>query len=139
MVLHFATCCFPIPGDPIVGLVEAGTGIVVHAEQCKHIASIRNQPEKCMLVRWSSYLESEFPVVVEVEVHNKRGSLAAMAMSIADADANIDDIRISERGGHHYLVTFKLMVRNRAHLAQVIRLLRKIKQVVHIRRGKSPH
>jgi guanosine-3',5'-bis(diphosphate) 3'-pyrophosphohydrolase len=137
MVMHFATCCFPIPGDPIVGLFQAGQGIVVHTEQCKRIAKMRVQPEKCMLVRWSSDIKNEFPVVIEVEVLNKRGSLAAMAMSISDAESNIDDIRITERDGHHYLVTFKLMVQNRAHLAHVIRLLRKVKQVVHIRRGKS--
>lgn len=137
MVMHFATCCFPIPGDPIVGLFQAGQGIVVHTEQCKRIAKLRSQPEKCMLVRWSSEIQGEFPVVVEVEVHNKRGSLAAMAMSISDAGANIDDIRVAERDGQHILVTFKLMVQNRAHLAHVIRLLRNVKQVVHIRRGKS--
>lgn len=137
MVMHFATCCYPIPGDPIVGLFQAGQGIVVHTEQCKRIAKLRDQPEKCMLVRWSSEVKSEFPVVVEVEVHNKRGSLAAMAMSISDAESNIDDIRITEGDGQHYLVTFKLMVHNRAHLAHVIRLLRQVKQVVHIRRGKS--
>ncbi|MBA2654517.1 MAG: bifunctional GTP diphosphokinase/guanosine-3',5'-bis pyrophosphate 3'-pyrophosphohydrolase [Gammaproteobacteria bacterium] len=138
MVMNFATCCLPIPGDPIVGLFQAGKGIIVHTEQCKRIANLRSQPEKCMLVRWSAEIKSEFPVIVEVEVHNKRGSLAAMAMSISDAEANIDDIRITERDGHHYLVTFKLMVQNRVHLAHVIRLLRKVKQVVHIRRGKSP-
>lgn len=137
MVMHFATCCFPIPGDPIVGLFQAGTGIVVHTEQCKTIENIRTQPEKCMLVRWSPDIKSEFPVVIEVEVLNQRGSLAAMAMSISDAEANIDDIKISERDSHQYLVTFRLMVENRAHLAHVIRLLRKVKQVVHIHRGKS--
>lgn len=137
MVMHFATCCYPIPGDPIVGLFQAGQGIVVHTEQCKRIAKIRSQPEKCMLVRWSSEIKNDFPVVIEVEVLNKRGSLAAMAMSISDAEANIDDIRVTEGDGQHYLVTFKLMVLHRAHLAQVIRLLRKVNQVVHIRRGKS--
>jgi guanosine-3',5'-bis(diphosphate) 3'-pyrophosphohydrolase len=137
MVMHFASCCFPIPGDPIVGIFQAGQGIVVHTEQCANISKIRSQPEQCMLVRWSSEIKSEFPVVIEVEVLNKRGSLAAMAMSISDAEANIDDIRITEGDGEHYLVTFKLMVLNRAHLAQVIRHLRKVKQVVHIRRGKS--
>jgi GTP diphosphokinase / guanosine-3',5'-bis(diphosphate) 3'-diphosphatase len=137
MVMHFATCCYPIPGDPIVGIPQAGKGIIVHTEQCKRIANIRGQPEKCMLVRWSSEIKGEFPVIIEIEVLNKRGSLASMAMSIADAEANIDDIRITERDGHQYLVTFKLMVQNRAHLAHVIRLLRKVKQVVHIRRGKS--
>lgn len=137
MVMHFATCCYPIPGDTIVGLFQAGQGIVVHTEQCKRISTIRSQPEKCMLVRWSPEIKNEFPVIIEVEVLNKRGSLATMAMSISDAEANIDDIRITEGDGQHYLVTFKLLVLNRAHLAHVIRLLRKVKQVVHIRRGKS--
>lgn len=137
MVMNFATCCYPIPGDPIVGLFQAGQGIVVHTEQCQRLEKIRAHPEKCMLVRWSAEVQSEFPVVIEVEVLNKRGSLASMALAISDAEANIDDIRISERDGQHYLVTFKLMVQNRAHLAHVIRFLRNVKQVVHIRRGKS--
>ncbi len=130
-------CCYPIPGDPIVGLFQAGQGVIVHTGQCNRIAKICNEPDRCMLVRWSSEIKSDFPVMIEVEVLNEKGSLAAMAMSIADAEANIDDIHINERDGHHYLVTFKLMVRNRVHLARVIRLLRKLRQVIHIRRGKS--
>jgi GTP diphosphokinase / guanosine-3',5'-bis(diphosphate) 3'-diphosphatase len=137
MVMHFATCCYPIPGDPIVGLFQAGQGIIVHTEQCKRITKIRRHPEKCMLVRWSPELVGEFPVIIEVEVLNKRGVLAMLAMAISDAEANIDDIRISECDGQHHLITFKLIVQNRSHLARVIRLLRNVKSIVHIRRGKT--
>jgi guanosine-3',5'-bis(diphosphate) 3'-pyrophosphohydrolase len=137
MVMHFATCCFPIPGDPIVGVFQAGQGIMVHTEQCKRIAKQRSSPEKCMLVRWSSEIQSEFPVMIEVEVLNKRGALAMMAVAISETEANIDDIKITERDGQHYIVTFKLIVSNRTHLANVIRRLRDLKSVVHIRRGKS--
>jgi guanosine-3',5'-bis(diphosphate) 3'-pyrophosphohydrolase len=137
MVMHFATCCYPIPGDPIVGVFQSGQGIMVHTEQCKRIAKQRSSPEKCMLVRWSNEIRSEFPVMIEIEVLNKRGALAMMAVAISDAEANIDDIRITERDGQHYMVTFKLIVNDRTHLAQVIRRLRDIKSVTHIRRGKS--
>jgi (p)ppGpp synthase/HD superfamily hydrolase len=90
-----------------------------------------------MLVRWSNEIQSEFPVMVEVEVLNKRGALAMMAVAISEAEANIDDIKITERDVQHYIVTFKLIVNDRTHLANVIRRLRDIKSVVHIRRGKS--
>lgn len=136
MVMHFATCCYPIPGDPIVGAFQAGQGIMIHTDQCQRVLKHKNQ-EKWLLVRWSSEVQGEFPVVIEVEVINKRGALAMMAVAISDAEANIDDIHITEQDGQHYLVTFTLIVHHRAHLAQVIRRLRQIKNVVHIRRGKS--
>lgn len=134
MVINFATCCYPIPGDPIVGVIDAGKGILVHVEGCRRIAKLRRYPDRCLPLRWSEQASGEFPVLIKVQVLNERGVLAILALAVSDADANIEDIDVEEREGVHYMVTFKLMVRHRAHLAQVLRRLRQVKQVVKIMR-----
>lgn len=134
MVIHFSTCCNPIPGDPIVGIIDAGKGIMVHVDSCRKIAKLRHRPDRYLPLRWSDQVEGEFPVRIRVQVINERGALAVVSLSISKADANIEDIKVQEREGLHYLVVFKLMVRNRAHLAEVLRRLRQVRQVVKILR-----
>lgn len=135
MVVKFATCCCPIPGDPIVGVLNVGQGIMVHLETCPAITRLRRFPEKCMPLRWAEHAQGEFMVMIKVQVLNQRGILAVMALAVSDADGNIEDINVKERDGQHYIVNFKLMVHDRPHLARVIRSLRQISAVVKIMRG----
>lgn len=136
MVVNYAPCCYPIPGDPIVGILNAGQGILVHTEQCRQVAKLRNHPERYIPVRWADKVQGEFMVAIRVEFVNQRGILAALALAIADAEANIDDVNVNERDGRHYMVTFKILVRDRVHLAQVMRNVRKVSGVLRISRGK---
>lgn len=137
MLVTFADCCCPIPGDPIVGVLSAGQGIVVHIDKCAQIAKLRRHPERCIALRWSKEAEGDFVVSVRVEVINQRGVLAVIALAVSDADGNIEDISVEDRDGSHYMVVFKLLVRNRAHLAEVLRSLRQLPPVVRIIRCKS--
>lgn len=132
MVINFSTCCYPIPGDPIIGVIDAGKGILVHVEGCRKIAKLHRYPDRCLPLRWSEQAAGEFPVLVKVQVLNERGVLAILALAVSDADANIEDINVEERETAHYMVMFKLTVRDRAHLARVLRRLRQMKQVVKI-------
>ncbi|HVV68089.1 MAG TPA: RelA/SpoT family protein [Gammaproteobacteria bacterium] len=134
VVVHFATCCYPIPGDPIVGVLSAGHGLIIHVEQCKRIVKLRQQPDKCMAVSWAPFVEGEFIACIKVTGINQRGALARLAQAIADADANIDDITVLERDARHYVNQFKLHVRDRGHLAQTIRNLRRVKNVIKVAR-----
>ena len=134
MVIKFATCCYPIPGDPVIGVIDAGKGILVHMEGCTRIAKLRRHPDRCLPLRWSGQAFGEFPVLVRVQVLNERGVLAILALAISDADANIEDIEVEEREGVHYVVILKLMVRDRVHLAKVLRRIRQVKKVVKIMR-----
>lgn len=133
-VINFATCCYPVPGDPIIGVIDVGKGILVHLERCSQIAKLRRYPDRVMPLRWSDQAVGEFPVLIRVQVVNERGILAVLALAISDVDANIEDINIEERDGIHFLLTFKIVVHDRTHLANVIRKLRQIKQVVKIMR-----
>lgn len=136
MVVNYGTCCYPIPGDPIVGILNAGQGILVHTEDCKQVAKLRSHPERYMPVRWAEAVQGEFMVAIRVEFVNQRGVLAALALAIAEAEANIDDVNVNERDGRHYMVTFKILVKDRVHLARVMRNVRKVKAVLRITRGK---
>lgn len=136
MVVNYASCCYPIPGDPITGVLNAGQGILVHMEQCKQLHQLRHHPERYMPVRWAEQVQGEFMVPIKVEVINERGMLAAIALSISEAEANIDDVTVNERDGRHYQVQLKISVQSRVHLARVMRNVRKLKSVLKIFRGK---
>ncbi|MCH9743954.1 MAG: bifunctional GTP diphosphokinase/guanosine-3',5'-bis pyrophosphate 3'-pyrophosphohydrolase [Gammaproteobacteria bacterium] len=135
MVLKFAKCCCPIPGDPIVGILNAGKGVTVHAERCEQILKLRRNPDQTVSLRWSSEIKESFLVSIRLEVINQRGALAVMSLAISDAEANIEDISVEEREGSHYFVTFKLFVKDRPHLAKVMRNLRQIPAVEKIIRS----
>lgn len=135
MVVSFAKCCYPLPGDQIIGIIHAGEGVVVHTETCEEINRGGFDPELCLPVRWSSKVEGEFPVMVVADVLNKRGVLGEMALAISDAGANIEDIKVYERDGQHYQVAFELFVRGRKHLADTIRSLRRLPAVLFIKRA----
>ena len=129
MAVSFASCCSPIPGDPIAGCFSAGHGLVIHADNCKNIAKLRQQSEKCVLVRWAENVKGEFQALINVEITSKRGSFAALTKAISDAEASIEDIAINKRTGEYYLVTLKLFVRNRDHLNRVLRNIEGLKIV----------
>ncbi|QKT03310.1 bifunctional GTP diphosphokinase/guanosine-3',5'-bis pyrophosphate 3'-pyrophosphohydrolase [Ectothiorhodospiraceae bacterium 2226] len=137
MVLTYAKCCRPIPGDPILGFLSAGRGIVIHTQNCKNIADFRQRPEKWIDVQWEPQVTGEYPVELRVEVMNQRGVLATVAAAIADMDANIDTVNVEERDGTHSTLTFTVLVQGRAHLARIMRRIRHIEHVVRLTRARG--
>ncbi len=137
MVMTFAKCCYPIPGDPVVGHISSGRGMVIHTENCNNIAEIRHNPEKCMTVRWDPDVEGEFAVEVRVELENERGIIAKLATTITGTEANIEKITTVERDARFSIVNLLLTVRNRVHLAQVMKRIRLLKPVARVSRVKS--
>jgi (p)ppGpp synthase/HD superfamily hydrolase len=137
MVVSFAKCCRPIPGDRIAGFVSAGRGIIIHTETCKTIADYRNRPEKWVDVEWERDVSGEFSVELRVDVANQRGVLATVAAAIADMGSNIENVGIEERDGLNSTLAFTVTVRDRQHLARVMRRIRHIPLVLRISRTKS--
>jgi RelA/SpoT family (p)ppGpp synthetase len=131
-VVQFAKCCRPIPGDPILGLLTAGRGIVIHTQNCKNVAEFRKTPEKWIDVQWEEGVEGEFPVELRIEVNNQRGVLATVAATVADMQANIDNISLDERDGLHTTLNLTLSVSGRTHLARIMRRVRTVEQVLRI-------
>ncbi|MGA7802493.1 MAG: bifunctional GTP diphosphokinase/guanosine-3',5'-bis pyrophosphate 3'-pyrophosphohydrolase [Gammaproteobacteria bacterium] len=137
MVVNFARCCRPIPGDPIVGFVSAGRGIVIHNQHCKNVAEYRNLPEKWIDVQWEAEVSGEFPAEIRVDVANERGVLATVAASISDTGSNIENVSIEERDGQNTTLIFTLAVHDRRHLARVMRRVRSLPAVLRISRSRG--
>jgi guanosine-3',5'-bis(diphosphate) 3'-pyrophosphohydrolase len=137
MVMNYAKCCHPIPGDPIVGHISSGRGMVIHTDDCNNIADIRDNPEKCVSVRWDPDVIGEFSVELRVELENQRGIIATLATTITGTEANIEKISTLERDARFSIVNLSLNVHNRVHLARVMKRVRLIKPVVRVTRVKS--
>ncbi|MBI4005441.1 MAG: RelA/SpoT family protein [Gammaproteobacteria bacterium] len=134
MVVNFPKCCYPIPGDPIIGFASAGRGIVIHQQSCKNIAEFRNQPEKWINVEWENNINRDFPTYIRMNATNQRGVLATVASAIADQEANILNVDIKDKDDRYTTLEFVIEVRNRQHLAHVMRRIRGIKHVSQISR-----
>lgn len=137
MVVHFADCCQPIPGDKIVGRFQQGRGIMVHASDCPLIDHARSNPEQFISLRWDDEVEGEYWVDITVDVENQRGVLAALATAISEAESNIGNINVDPRDGRHNAVTFSISVTNRNHLARVMRRLRANTVVLRLSRKRQ--
>ncbi|MBP9728964.1 MAG: RelA/SpoT family protein [Gammaproteobacteria bacterium] len=135
MVVSYAHCCYPIPGDPVVGFLNSGQGVIVHRENCKNVRSIRPEPEKYIFVRWAEVVEGEFSVTLRVEVLNNRGILASLAHTLAKHDVSIQNVQIDERDSRHNVIIFLLSIKSRDHLAKTMRGLRTIAAVTRVSRG----
>ncbi|MCC7123167.1 MAG: ACT domain-containing protein, partial [Gammaproteobacteria bacterium] len=137
MVVTFPKCCYPLPGDSIIGFLTAGRGIVIHQQHCANVTDYRSAPEKWIDVQWAPNVEREFSVELSLDVINRRGTLATIAAAVADANANIEDVTISERNERNTNIRFLITVRDRKHLADVIRTVRHVKTVVRVARKKA--
>jgi len=134
MVVQFPKCCYPIPGDPIVGFSSAGRGIVIHYRSCKNIAEYRNQPEKWIDVEWEENIDRDFVTTVRMHATNQRGVLATVAAAVSEQEANILNVDIEDKDDRDTLLVFEIEVRNRQHLAQIIKRIRRIRHISHISR-----
>ncbi|HBZ94445.1 MAG TPA: guanosine-3',5'-bis(diphosphate) 3'-diphosphatase [Pseudomonas sp.] len=137
LVMSYAKCCTPIPGDPIVGYLSAGKGMVVHMESCRNIVDIRHNPEKCIQLNWAKDVTGEFNVELRVELEHQRGLIALLASSVNAADGNIEKISMDERDGRISVVQLVVSVHDRVHLARVIKKLRALKGVMRITRVRA--
>ena len=138
MAVQFAQCCHPIPGDPIIGLINKGQGMLIHTHDCTVIAKTRSDPDKVFDVEWAPETKKLFDVNIRIVVINQRGVLAKVAAEIAASDSNIDNVAVAPDSGDQYATMhFTLQVSNRLHLAKILRKLRSIPEVVRIARVNS--
>ena len=141
MAVQFAPCCRPIPGDPIIGQIKGGQGLVIHTHDCPAIHPYKFDPEKWIDVQWDPTIDRLFKVDIRVTVTDGRGVLAKLAAEIAATDSNISYVnmedQMAESENRYTTVGFTLEVRHRMHLASLMRQLRHIPEVVRMSRIKS--
>ncbi|WP_242479140.1 RelA/SpoT family protein [Lamprobacter modestohalophilus] len=132
MVVHFARCCRPIPGDPITGLFSAGKGIVVHRNECGNLGDFHSKRDKWLEVEWAEDPLAEFQTEIRVDVGNRRGALATLASAIAEQGSNIENVNSRDKDGMTTTLDFLVNVTGRKHLAGIMRRLRQIPGVTRI-------
>ncbi|HBK55465.1 MAG TPA: guanosine-3',5'-bis(diphosphate) 3'-diphosphatase [Xanthomonadales bacterium] len=133
-VLTFGTCCRPIPGDEIMGYLSAGKGIVVHRAECGHVPEYRRTPERCVEMGWDRQVQGDYRAALRVQVQNKPGVLAQVAAAIGAAGSNIETVEYRERDVGVAVIDFVIEVRERRHLAEVIRRIRRLGVVSGVQR-----
>ena len=138
MSVQFSPCCRPIPGDTIVGHIRKGQGLAVHQAECFNAQRARRaDPERWIEVQWANDSTANFTVGLDVGTLNERGVLGRVAVAIAEADSNILNVHVEDEDARVALIHFKIQVRDRTHLARVIRSLRRVKHVVQIARPRG--
>jgi GTP pyrophosphokinase len=138
MAVQFAKCCKPIPGDPIIGLISKGQGMVIHTHDCPVLGKTRPDPDRLLDVQWDQETRKAFEVSIKLVVANQRGVLAKVAAEISGAGSNIQNVAVDpEDEGTYTTMHFTLQVSNRLHLARIMRTLRSIPEVIRISRVKS--
>jgi len=135
MVVTYARCCYPIPNDPIMAYLSTGRGVVIHREACGNLRNYRKQPDKWISVTWQPNPDRLFNVEIRIEVTNRMGVLAAVCSNIASTQTNIEHVSVDDRDGDTPTLIFELQVRDRKHLAQVIKSLRRMPEVLRVTRA----
>lgn len=136
LAVQFAKCCRPIPGDPIIGIIQKGHGLIVHTHDCPTLNRGRGGTDEWLDVAWDKHINKAFEVGIRLIVVNQRGVLAMVAAAIAEAESNIENVHFTKDVDYTTL-HFTLQVSSRQHLANVMRNLRKIPEVVRITRAKG--
>jgi GTP diphosphokinase / guanosine-3',5'-bis(diphosphate) 3'-diphosphatase len=133
-VISYAHCCYPIPGDEIIGFMSSGRGIVIHRGNCRNLAEYRKQPAKWIAVNWTKGVKGEFDSEIQVRTLDRVGLLAEVAGRISATHTNIEHVRVDTEADASAL-TFRVKVRDRRQLAQVVRSIRTIPGVVRVSRS----
>ena len=137
LVMSYAKCCHPVPGDLIVGHTSQGKGIVVHRSSCKSISRTKLDSESIEL-RWSENVDNNFNASIMIEVENQRGVLAQVSSVIAQSEHNIESVNYtdSHETGHNMMV-FVISVKNIVQIRKLLDKLKKIKNVFRAERKRS--
>src|SRR5438067_1696809 len=139
LLVTYARCCFPIPYDPIFAFLSAGRGVVIHRENCVNVEDYRKHPEKWLPVTWQPSADRVFSSEIRVYAVNRTGILAGVAAAIANLETNIDRVAIDEHGSDAVVLIFELRVHDREHLARIVRVIRRMPDVVRVARSLAAH
>jgi guanosine-3',5'-bis(diphosphate) 3'-pyrophosphohydrolase len=137
VAVQLARCCRPIPGDPIVGVIRKGQGLVVHSHDCTSLIKQRGERNDWVDLDWEPDVRGVFEIGLRVVADNRRGVLAKIAAAMAEEDSNIANVSMDEDRGTTTTLYFTLQVANRIHLARILRRVRRIPEVVRINRTKD--
>lgn len=137
LLITYSKCCFPVPGDAILGTFTAGHGLVVHTADCPNITVLRKQPERCLMVDWDDQLNKNFSVKLQVRVRHEAGAFAEVATAIAENDSNINNVDLHDGSDDLRMMDFIIDVKDRVHLARIMKTIKHLPSVAKVFRKKG--
>jgi guanosine-3',5'-bis(diphosphate) 3'-pyrophosphohydrolase len=137
LLVTYSRCCRPIPDDPIIAFLSAGRGIIIHRDTCGNVEDYHRHPEKWQPVAWQSGLNRYFSAEVRIEAANKIGMLASISAAIAGTDTNIAHATVEQRDGEVSHFKLEMEVKDRMHLARVVRTIRQMPEVLRVSRYQA--
>ncbi|MDB5917999.1 MAG: guanosine-3,5-bis(diphosphate) 3-pyrophosphohydrolase, partial [Massilia sp.] len=137
--VQLAPCCLPIPGDQILGQLRRDQGLVVHTSDCMPAKRLRmKEPDRWIAVQWGNELNRRFDCRIRLLINNEKGILARVAAEIGESDANISYVGMDEDEEHVMTqLRFTIQVKDRVHLAHLIRNLRGVAGVTRVERERA--
>lgn len=135
--VKFATCCYPMPDDAIVGMIAEGQGLVVHAADCPQVLRSSDENDSWYNLNWADDINQDFPVKLKVQMEQGRHLIAELVRTVSMIDAVVNMAQVEEENPKLSTIVLEIKVQSRTHLARVMRRLRNIKSVVSL--GRETH
>ena len=136
IMVSYANCCHPIPGDAIAGYISSGRGLVIHTESCHNLEDIRSQSDKMINLHWADNIDRTFSAELRVEVENQLGMIATLATRINSLNVNIEKISTEDKDHLFCYVNLQISVASRVHLARIMKRIRTtsgVRKVIRMR------
>jgi guanosine-3',5'-bis(diphosphate) 3'-pyrophosphohydrolase len=137
MAIGIATCCTPIPGDPITGFLSAGSGLVIHQSKCRVLAGQAAQPERWIATEWADDNPTLYSTKLIIHSSNQRGMLGEVGTAVSNAEADVENVEFVEREGSRSVISLEVLIRDRVHLAEVLRAIKNVSTVKSVTRAKG--
>ena len=134
LVVNYAPCCKPIPGDSVMGHFTADKGLVVHQERCKNILSFRKDPQQCFPVNWGKSSGKVFTSQIKIMANDEPGLLANIASAITETGTNISSIQTTDLNSGIHDFVLDLEVSDRLHLSKIIKKIKTLKSIASVSR-----
>jgi GTP diphosphokinase / guanosine-3',5'-bis(diphosphate) 3'-diphosphatase len=132
LLVTYAHCCYPLPGDLIVAFLSTGRGIVIHRGTCANVADSHKHPENWLAVNWQATEGRFFKSEIRVEAMNRVGLLAAVSAAISGTETNISSVSLEQHEAETATLGFVLEVHDRTHLSRAVRVVRRMSEVLRV-------
>ena len=137
MGLHFGTCCYPLPGDRIIGIVTSGRGVTIHTIDCDQLQNFEDEPHRWLDVNWESQANETHVGQIQLTVTNEPGTLGDLSMVIARSKGNISNLKITNRQLDFFDMLIDIEVRDLKHLSAIITALKASTSINSVQRARG--
>jgi RelA/SpoT family (p)ppGpp synthetase len=138
LVVSYAKCCYPIPGDQILGHISQEKGVVVHRQKCRSINHMKKPSDETLDLSWADNVDDTFSASIKVEVENVRGVLAMISAQIAQNDSNIESVTYDDtKTTGHNIMVFVISINGVKELNKLIKKLKKNSNILNVERKRS--